>query len=106
VNHCAARLRRVAARLSGEAGQGGPDPLSQGTCPVVPVRAPLGLSHEEQPPDPDPAEAAGRRLAPQRADVLVPGVNHYTIGLSGHGAGAVADVIRERPQTRQTSSPT
>jgi hypothetical protein len=54
------------------------------------------LSHEEQPPYPDPALAAGRRLAPQRADVLVPGVNHDTIGRSGHGAEAAADVIRDR----------
>jgi hypothetical protein len=76
------------------------------TCPVVPVRAPLGLSHEEQPLSPDSAVTAERRLAPQLADVLVPSVNHHTIGLSGHGAGAVADVIRERSQMRPTSSPT
>jgi hypothetical protein len=49
--------------------------------------------------------AAGRRLVPQLADVLVPGVNHYTIMLSGHGAGAVADVIRQRSLMRPTSSP-
>jgi hypothetical protein len=91
--------------LGGEAGQGGPDPLSQATCPAVPVRAPPGLSNEEQPPSPDPAVTAGRRLTPQLADVLVPGVNHETIRLSGHG-GAVAGVIRERPPMRPTSSPT
>lgn len=79
--------------------------LGQVTCPVILVRAPLGLFNEEPPLYPDPAVAAGRRLAPQLADVLVPSVNHYTIGLSRHGAGAVADVIRERSLMRPTSSP-
>jgi hypothetical protein len=77
----------------------------QVTCPVVLVRAPLGFFNEEPPGYPDPAVAAGRRLVPQLADVLVPGVNHYTIMLSGHGAGAVADVIRQRSLMRPTSSP-
>ena len=54
----------------------------QVTCPVVLVRAPLGFFNEEPPGYPDPAVAAGRRLVPQLADVLVPGVNHYTIMLS------------------------
>ena len=77
----------------------------QVTCPVVLVRAPRGILNQEPPVYPDPAVAAGRRLVPQLADVLVPGVNHYTIMLSSHGAGAVADVIRERSLMRPTSSP-
>ena len=64
--------------------------------PVVLVRAPLGMFGAEPPLYPDPTVAAARARVRQLADVLVPGVNHYTILLTKRGATAVADVIRGR----------
>ena len=64
--------------------------------PVVLVRAPRGMFNQEPPLYPDPVVAAGRSRVPQLTDVLVPGVNHYTILLTRQGASAVADVIRKR----------
>jgi len=70
--------------------------LGQLTCPAVLVRAPIFISNHEPPMYTDAAVAAGRRCAPQLNDILVPGVNHYTIVLTRRGAEAVADVTRER----------
>lgn len=67
--------------------------------PVVLVRAPLGMFNQEPPLYPDPVVAAARGRIPQLTDVLVPGVNHYTILLTSRGAKAVADVIRDRLAT-------
>lgn len=64
--------------------------------PVVLVRAPLGMFNQEPPLYPDPVVAVARGRVPQLTDVLVPGVNHYTILLTKRGASAVADVTRER----------
>lgn len=64
--------------------------------PAVLVRAPLGMLGAEPPLYPDPVVAAARARVRQLADVLVPGVNHYTILLTKRGASAVADVIRGR----------
>jgi len=66
------------------------------TQPVVLVRAPLGMLNQEPPLYPDSAVVAARARVPQLADVVVPGVNHYTILLTKRGAEAVAAVIRER----------
>ena len=63
---------------------------------VVLVRAPRGMFNQEPPLYTDPVVAASRGRVPQLTDVLVPGVNHYTILLTKRGASAVADVIRER----------
>jgi lipase len=68
--------------------------LSQLTQPVVLVRAPLGMFNQQPPLYPDPVVAAARGRVPQLTDVLVPGVNHYTILLTSRGATAVAEVIR------------
>jgi len=74
--------------------------LGQLTCPAVLVRAPVFIDPQQPPMYSDTAVAAGRQLAPQLGDVLVPGVNHYTIVLTSRGAGAVADVIRGRLRAR------
>jgi lipase len=66
------------------------------TLPVLLIRAPLGMLGTEPPLYPDPVVDAARNRVPQLTDVLVPGVNHYTILLTEHGASAVADVIRGR----------
>lgn len=44
----------------------------------------------------DAVVAAARVQVGQLTDVLVPGVNHYTILLTERGASAVAEVIRGR----------
>jgi len=64
--------------------------------PVVLVRATRGMFNQEPPLYPDPVVAVARGQVPQLTDVLVPGVNHYTILLTTRGASAVADVIRKR----------
>ena len=74
-------------------------------CPVVLVRAPLGMFGQEPPLYPDPVVAAAKARIPQLTDVLVPGVNHYTILLTTRGASAVADVIRSRLATAQGGRP-
>lgn len=68
--------------------------LGQVAKPVVLLRAPLGMFNQEPPLYPDPAVTAGRQHLPQLTDVLVPGVNHYTIALTSRGAQATADVVR------------
>jgi lipase len=64
--------------------------------PVVLVRAPLGIFNQEPPLYPDPVVVAARARIPQLADLVVPGVNHYTILLSERGAKAAGQVVRER----------
>lgn len=73
--------------------------LGQLTCPVVLVRAPLGMFGQEPPLYPDQVVATAQARIPQLTDVLVPGVNHYTILLTTQGASAVAQVIRDRLAT-------
>lgn len=70
--------------------------LSRLTQPVVLVRAPLGMLGTEPPLYTDAVVAAARAQVGQLTDVLVPGVNHYTILLTERGASAVAEVIRGR----------
>jgi lipase len=60
--------------------------LSQITQPVVMLRAPLGLLNQEPPLYP--------ARVPNFTDVLVPGVNHYTIALTSRGAQKIAEAIR------------
>ena len=69
------------------------------TQPVVLLRAPLGMFNQEPPLYPDQAVAAAREGIPQLVDVLVPGVNHYTIVLTARGAQVIAEVIRDRLAT-------
>jgi lipase len=64
--------------------------------PVVLVRATRGMFNQEPPLYPDSVLAAGRAGVRQLSDVVVPGVNHYTILLSARGAEAVARVVRAR----------
>ncbi|MGO8882537.1 MAG: hypothetical protein ACLPUO_07805 [Streptosporangiaceae bacterium] len=68
--------------------------LGQLACPAVLVRAPLGMFGQEPPLYSGSVVAAAQARIPQLTDVLVPGVNHYTILLTTQGASAVAEVIR------------
>lgn len=68
--------------------------LAQVTQPVVMLRAPLGMFNQEPPLYPDTAVAAGRALVPHLTDVLVPGMNHYTVALTRRGGAAAAGEIR------------
>ncbi|MGH9116286.1 MAG: alpha/beta hydrolase [Acidimicrobiales bacterium] len=63
--------------------------------PVVLVRAPRGILDQEPPLYPNSAVEAVRSQVPHLSDVLVPGVNHYTIVLTDRGAKAVACVVRQ-----------
>lgn len=60
------------------------------------VRAPRGIFGEEPPLYTDAAAAAARAKVPPLEEVVVAGVNHYTILLTERGAKAVAGVVRER----------
>ena len=68
--------------------------LSQLSQPVVMLRAPLGLFNQEPPLYPDAAVSVWRERVADFTDLLVPGVNHYTIGLTSRGAKIIAEAIR------------
>lgn len=68
--------------------------LSQLVQPVVMLRAPLGLLNQEPPLYPESAVSVWRERVGDFTDVLVPGVNHYTIELTSRGAKRVAEAIR------------
>jgi lipase len=70
--------------------------LSQITQRIVMLRAPLGLLNQEPPLYPDATVTAWRARVADLTDVLVPGVNHYTIALTSRGAQKIADAIRGR----------
>jgi lipase len=68
--------------------------LSQLAQPVVMLRAPLGMFNQEPPLYPDAAVTVWRERAANLTEVVVPGVNHYTIALTSRGAQAIAEAIR------------
>lgn len=71
------------------------DALDRLPCPAVLLRAPRGMFDQEGGLLPDDVVQEWRHRQPLLADVLVPGVNHYTITISRHGAATVADAIRK-----------
>jgi lipase len=79
--------------------------LARLSGPVVLVRAARGMFNQEPPLYPDHVLAAGRAGIRHLTDVVVPGVNHYTVLLSDRGADAVAVVIEARLTALQEHRP-
>ena len=69
------------------------DALKALACPVVLVRAPLGLLNEPNPLIPDQVVAEAGVVLPGMVDVLVPETNHYLIAMGPREARTVADQI-------------
>jgi len=71
------------------------DAHARATCPVVLLHAERGML--DQPEALYPHARLERVRAAARGTVLraVPGTNHFTVGLSRHGAAAIASTIRE-----------
>lgn len=63
-------------------------------CPVVLLRAPLGLLNEPNPLISADAVAAAQAAVPDLVDVVVPDTNHYLIAMGPREAATVADRIR------------
>lgn len=62
-------------------------------APILTLRAPFGLRHQQPPVVPDSVVGDLRRLGLEVTDVVVPGTTHYTIALGRPGAAAVADAV-------------
>jgi pimeloyl-ACP methyl ester carboxylesterase len=69
--------------------------LESFTHPAYLLRAPRGLFNQVPPLYTDEWTAGWRAKLPTLRDKVVEDTNHYTIGLTPRGAGAVADVVRQ-----------
>ncbi len=68
---------------------------ARATCPVVLLHAERGMLDEPVGLYSSALLERARRAAPRTVLRAVPGTNHFTIGMSPHGAAAIASTIRE-----------